>query len=138
MVLEYDVCAAAVTGGGADVLFVAKVDCTGGEYSAAKRFFSSSAVSCFGGPVAATGAAGVAACISCNDPLTGPGPWGPAETGKPVSAIVGVTAGGRTFAGFDESTLATAATGADVGAAAAGAGGMGAGDWFKTWGSITE
>jgi hypothetical protein len=80
----------------------------------------------------------VAPCISCNDPLTGPGPWGPAETGKPVSAIVGVTAGGRMFGGCDESTLATAATGADVGAAAAGAGGMGAGDWFKTCGSITE
>ncbi len=114
-------------------MFVAEVDCTGGEYNAAKRFFSSSAVSCFGGPVAATGAAGVAACIACNDPLTGPGPWGPAETGKPVSAIVGVTAGGRMFAGFGRSTLATAATGA-----AAGAGEMGAGDWFKTCGSITD
>lgn len=35
-----------------------------------------------------------AAWISCKDPLAGPGPSGPAETGTPVSATVGRTGTG--------------------------------------------
>jgi len=129
-VAEVEVVAGAgedVAGAGADA---GGVDCTGGEYKAAKRFFSSSAVSCFGvAPAAgATGGAtaGDSALMLCKDPLAGPGPPGPADKGIPVSAIVGVPAGG-TF-GVVGSPLATAATtGEEAGAPEAVAAGMGAG-----------
>jgi len=64
------------------------------------------------------------ALISFKDPLDGPGPPGPADTGIPVSAIVGVTAG--KFEGEDSSLAATTA-----GVVEAGVPGIGAGDWFK-------
>ena len=107
---------------------------TGGEYKAAKRFFSSSAVSCFGvAPTAGTAGVGAGAgSAAFKDPVAGPGPSGPADTRIPVSAMVGV-AEGSTADG-----MAAAITGAAA-AEAAGAGeGMGAGDWFKTWVLSTE
>jgi len=98
----------------------AEADCIGGEYNDAKRLFSASAVSYFTGETAAgDGATG------CNDPLEGPGPAGPAETGTPVSAIVGVTAGGSLVA---LATAATTATGTAAEAAVTGGVGRGAGD----------
>lgn len=56
-----------------------------------------------------------------NEPLDGPGPSGPAETGRPVSAIVGVTVGkgSWTVVGLEEGR--TTAAGGEVGGSGAGA-----------------
>jgi len=97
------------------------VDSTGGEYKAAKRFFSSSAVSCFG-TAPASGAAGIEAGAAGEG--TAAGPSGAADDGILVSAMVGVTAGSTLEGGG--SAFATAAT--EAGVAEAGAAGIGAGD----------
>jgi hypothetical protein len=67
--------------------------------------------------------------ISCSEPLDGPGPPGPPDTGIPVSATVGVTAG--TFALLSSDSESLTATGGE-------ADGIGAGSLFKTVGFKPE
>lgn len=65
-------------------------------------------------------ALGDAALMSRREPLAGPGPLGPAETGTPVSATVGVTAGRLTTG--SEATIGTGAAGLEIPALGMGAG----------------
>jgi len=122
---------AVAAGGGA--LDAGCEDGRGREYNAAKRFFSSSAVSRFGAAPVVAGVVEVAdvALTSCNDPLAGPGPAGPAETGIPVSAIVGVIAGPCPP---DGSTVTEGAV--EVAVVEVEAAGISAGDWFNSCGLI--
>lgn len=99
-------------------------------------------VASLGRPLVLGPASEEAALMSCNEPLAGPGPLGPADSGRPVSAIVGVTAGGPPE-GLNISDGETALGIGMEGAVDAGAGedekadwGIGAGDWFKVRGLI--
>lgn len=63
--------------------------------------------------------------ISWSEPLDGPGPLGPPDTGTPVSARVGVTAGTFPVPSTDPESLTAGGGEAD---------GIGAGSLFKTAG----
>lgn len=65
--------------------------------------------------------------ISRSEPLDGPGPPGPPDTGTPVSATVGVTAGTFASLSSDPGSLTATAGEAD---------GIGAGSLFKAAGLI--
>lgn len=67
--------------------------------------------------------------ISWSEPLDGPGPPGPPDTGTPVSATVGVTVGTFTSESVDPGTVT--ATGGDPDD-----GGIGVGSVFKAAGLI--
>jgi len=68
------------------------------------------------------------ALMSCSEPLAGPGPSAPADTGTPVSATVGIT--GDSFTSGRDTSDETVSMAGDTE-------GIGAGAWFKTAGSNT-